>query len=672
MAKTLKKSENATSSFDSKLNKFSDKFSSLGNKLSLGLTTPLMLAGKASFSAASDLNENINKTDVVFKNNANTVESWSKTSLQSMGMCQSSALEMASKFGDMGSSMGLNANQTKDYSMNLTQLAADMASFKNISIEQASEALTGVYTGETESLKGLGIVMTQTNLQRFAESKGIHKKIQDMSQAEQVQLRYNYIMAKTKDAQGDFARTGDQAANAGRTFKESTKELEATIGGRLLPIFTPLILFLNKLIINLSGMDKGTQQTIVYIGLFAAALGPTIKALGSFGKGVSVTVKFLKNFPGNTKKCIDGVKSFAKEVKNGTNVIGKFKNGIVNITKSLAKFTIELVKNAAKGVSNFVKGILNCIKSLAKFTLEIIKNTAMAIKNGAVWVAQKVKLLAFKAAQLAVTAATKAMTLAQKALNLAMRMNPIGLVITILLALGAVFVTLYNKCDWFRNGVNAVWSFITNLFKNFSNFLTGLFTTDWTKSFGAFGNIINAFMHNVSSVCNAIKRIFGGVIDFIKGVFTGNWSQAWQGVVNIFGGIMNGLTGVLKAPLNAVIGMINAAISGINSISVDIPSWVPVIGGQHFGVNLPNINYLYNGGIFTQPTLLNGGNVVGDKFNGTGSNAEAVIPLNILWEKLDKIANRPIILKVNEREIIQFIAEKDKEIDMYKKMLGIV
>lgn len=673
--KVDKKAQEATNSLDKtskKATSWTDSFSKMGNKLMLGVTVPFTAAGTASFKLASDLNENLNKTEVVFKGNSATVENWSKNAINSMGMCQSSALEMASKFGDMGSSMGLNSQQTMDYSMNLTQLSADLASFKNISIERANDALTGVYTGETESLKGLGIVMTQTNLQQFAESQGIKKKIQDMSQAEQVQLRYNYVMSKTKDAQGDFARTGDQAANAGRKFKEATKELGATIGNNLLPIFTPFINDANDIIVKFAGMDKGTQQLIVKLGLFAVALGPAVKAIGSFGKAVTDTTKFIKNLPANITKGINGIKNFGKATKEGSNLLGKFGKGIVNVTKSIGKFTLELIKATTKGIVNFGKGILNCIKSLAKFTLELIKNTAIAIKNGVIWVANSVKLVAYKTAQLGVTVATKAMTVAQKALNLAMKANPIVLVISLLMALAGVFVTLYNKCEWFRNGVNAVWSKIQSIFTGFSNFLTGIFTTDWTKSFGSFGNIINAFMHNISNIFSSIKRIFSGIIDFIAGVFTGDWSRAWEGVVNIFGGIMDGLGAVIKAPLNAVIGLINSAIGGINSISFTAPDWVPGVGGKHFGVNLPQINYLYNGGIFTQPTLLGGNNVVGDKFNGTGSNAEAVIPLNVLWDKLDAIANRAVIVKVNERELITMIAEKDKEIDKMKKQLGII
>lgn len=638
-----KKTTKTLDNTSKKSKSWSDKFSSFGNKMTLGVSTPLIGAGVASFKFASDLNENINKTDVVFKNNANTVMDWSKTSLDKMGMCQSSALEMASKFGDMGSSMGLNTNQTKDYSMGLTQLAADLASFKNISIDRANDALTGVYTGETESLKGLGIVMTQTNLQQFAESQGIHKKIQDMTQAEQVQLRYNYVMSKTKDAQGDFARTGDQAANAGRTFGEATKELGATIGNNLLPMFTPIINDANNMIKSFTGMDKGTQQLIIKLGMAAIAIGPVAKTIGTLGKSVSSTTKFIKNMPGNVKKATTSISNFGKGVKNGTNFIGKFG-----------------------------KGIVNCVKVMGKFTLSIIKNTAMATKNGAIWVVQKVKLLAFKTAQLAVTGATKAMTLAQKALNLVMKANPIGIVITILLALATTFVTLYNKCDWFRNGVNKVWSAIKSIFKGFADFLTGMFTRDWTKSFGAFGNIINAFMHNIKSVFDSVKRIFGGVIDFVTGVFTGDWSKAWEGVKNIFGGIMSGLGAVMKAPLNAVIGLINMAIDGINSISFDVPEWVPFAGGKHFGSNLSHISYLYTGAVFDEPTLL-GNTVVGDKFKGQGSQREYVLPEPLIRKVVSETVREEIsklAIIMDGREVARCMAKHRNEMDSYSRNLN--
>ena len=96
-------------------------------------------------------------------------------------------------------------------------------------------------------------------------------------------------------------------------------------------------------------------------------------------------------------------------------------------------------------------------------------------------------------------------------------------------------------------------------------------------------------------IWNALKRTFSGIIDFIAGVFTGNWSRAWQGIINIFGGIWDGLEAVAKAPLNGLISLVNAAIGGLNSISVTIPNWVPKYGGRSFGINIPTVPYLYHG-----------------------------------------------------------------------------
>lgn len=126
---------------------------------------------------------------------------------------------------------------------------------------------------------------------------------------------------------------------------------------------------------------------------------------------------------------------------------------------------------------------------------------------------------------------------------------------------------------------------------------------------------IKDFGITVKEVLDSVKRIFSGIIDFITGVFTGNWSRAWQGVVNIFGGIMDGLGAVIKAPLNGVIWLINQAISGLNKIKV--PDWVPSWLGGGQGINIPQIPYLARGGIIDSPTLA----MVGE------AGKEAVVPL---------------------------------------------
>ena len=270
-----------------KLEQTGSKMKSIGGALSAAITLPLVAVAGASFKMASDYNESLNKVDVAFKGNAKEVEKWASTTLKSYGIAKGTALDMAATFGDMATSMGLNTGQAADMSTKLVGLAGDLASFKNISIDVANTALNGVFTGETESLKQLGIVMTQVNLQEFAYSQGIQKKIQDMTQAEQVQLRYNYILAKTTNAQGDFTRTSGGAANQMRIFSESLKELGATFGEKFLPVLTPVITAINKLITAFSNINSAGQYIILaFVGL-GIVIPPLIIVVGSLATALA-------------------------------------------------------------------------------------------------------------------------------------------------------------------------------------------------------------------------------------------------------------------------------------------------------------------------------------------------------------------------------------------------
>jgi len=107
---------------------------------------------------------------------------------------------------------------------------------------------------------------------------------------------------------------------------------------------------------------------------------------------------------------------------------------------------------------------------------------------------------------------------------------------------------------------------------------------------------LSATIESIMPVIASLQTVFEGLLGFITGVFTGNWSKAWDGVVDIFGGIWSGLEGLVKTPINAVIGLVNGAIGALNGINVDIPDWVPKFGGQSFGINIPKIPMLASGG----------------------------------------------------------------------------
>lgn len=231
---------------------------------------------------ASDLEEVQNVVDVSFGSMADQVEAFANTAVRSYGMSALTAKQMASTFMAMSNGMGIAQEAGKNMSLQLTALAGDMASFYNVEQNIAQTALNSVFTGETESLKKFGIVLTETNLQAFALSQGITKSYQSMSQAEKVALRYNYVLNATKNAQGDFARTSGSWANQIRILKEQWSQFLGILGKGLIQILTPMVKALNQMLASL--ISIGNAITKVFGGKVTNSMSTTIKdTAGSAG-----------------------------------------------------------------------------------------------------------------------------------------------------------------------------------------------------------------------------------------------------------------------------------------------------------------------------------------------------------------------------------------------------
>jgi len=387
--------------------------SSVGNKLTLGVTAPLAAAGTASIKLASDMNESLNKVEVAFGNVNNKVKDWSSTTLKSYGIAKGTALDMAALYGDMATSMGLTQDEAAKMSMSLVGLAGDLSSFKNIDIKQAEQALNGIFTGETESLKMLGIVMTDTNLQQYAYSKGIDKKTQSMTESEKVQLRYNYVLEKTKNAHGDFERTGAGAANQMRVFQESLKELGATMGQNLLPVVTPIITKINEWIQAFGNLDPSVQKIIIVIAALAAAVGPVLSLVGNIitvgGSIISVfgSISSAIGAAGGAMAVLTGPVGIAIAVITGLIAIGialysnwdtiKVKaqelwNSIVstfnNIKESISiawenvkSSTVNAWENLKNTINSGLENIKNFLEPALEFYKTIFQNAWDIIKN---------------------------------------------------------------------------------------------------------------------------------------------------------------------------------------------------------------------------------------------------------------------------------------------------
>ncbi len=276
-----------------KLISVGDKVSSVGNKLTVGVTAPVIAAGTAIYKYGSDLTEAKNKTEATFGYMSAAVEEWAQNSLTSFGMAKATAYDAAALYGDMATSMDLPKSKAAEMSMKLVELSADLSSFKNISLEQSQNALKGIFTGETESLKNLGIVMTETQLKSYAMSQGFEKNYADMTQAEKVQLRYQYVLESSKNAIGDYARTNGEAAGQVRLLPEALKELAASFNDNVAPVITPAITAINNAIVAFGKMDDGTKKTVVSIAAMAAAVGPLVTVTG---KAISIVGKAKKGY----------------------------------------------------------------------------------------------------------------------------------------------------------------------------------------------------------------------------------------------------------------------------------------------------------------------------------------------------------------------------------------
>lgn len=247
-------------------NKSTDAFSRLAKAIGL-----VMIARKAldtiktGIDYASDLAEVQNVVDVTFGSATEAINSWSKECLAAYGMNEVSAKRYAGTIGAMLKSSGLAGDAIVDMSKDMVGLAGDMTSFYNLDLETAFEKIRSGISGETEPLKQLGINMSVANLEAYALSQGITTAYNEMSQAEQVMLRYNYLMSTTADAQGDFARTQDSYANQTRLLSESWLEFTGVMAEQLLPVLTTIVSWLNNIVAFLT--ENADMVSAVLVGL---------------------------------------------------------------------------------------------------------------------------------------------------------------------------------------------------------------------------------------------------------------------------------------------------------------------------------------------------------------------------------------------------------------------
>lgn len=327
LAKMKAEMNSATSHVEKQTSKIRNAFSSLKGVISLALGAGLIKLGKDAITMASDLQEVQNVVDVAFGDMAYKCEAFAKTAIKQFGMSELSAKQTASTFMAMGKGIGMASDQASDMAIQIAARSADVASFFNISQSEAATKLKSIYTGETETLKDLGVVMTQVNLKQYALAHGMSDNIEQMDQASLTTLRYKFVMDQLALAEGDFARTSGSWANQVRILKEQWKQLLGIIGNGLMAIFTPVINVLNKV------LSKILQFAQVVQAVFSLLFGKKGNSANDSAKKIGTSLGTAEDNAGGLNDNLDKTSDKAKKAAKAMGQLASI-DEINNMTSS--------------------------------------------------------------------------------------------------------------------------------------------------------------------------------------------------------------------------------------------------------------------------------------------------------------------------------------------------
>lgn len=339
-------------------------------------------------------------------------------------------------------------------------------------------------------------------------------------------------------------------------------------------------------------LPEGVVSKITHA--FDVVAGAWDVAIGAAKGCISGFVQEIKPLIENIKTIFDGVAQFVKGV-----FTGDFKgalNGLKTIVSGALSGLANVINMPFKLIANAVKGAINSFKGL-----NIVKSIFTALGNAIKNVMVKCGVDMNKFGQAVTNIKTRVGSIINGLKNLfSTAFNAVGKAVK---AVAIVMANIFGKevsrtCSTasavitaFKAVAGAAFSLIAGNIKKAMNIIVPVVKV----AFGAIKGAISASINAITSVISGVLTVFDGLITFISGVFTGNWRQAWEGVKTIFKGAFESLAALCKAPINAVIGIINGAISAINKVNVTIPDWVPGMGGKSFGINIPTIPMLYKG-----------------------------------------------------------------------------
>ena len=617
--------------------------------------------GKEAVNLGSDLQEVQNVVDVTFTTMNEQVNSFARNAAATAGLSETMAKRYVGTFGAMAKSFGFTEQQAYGMSASLTQLTGDVASFYNLTQDAAYTKLKSVFTGESESLKELGVVMTQTALDDFAMRKGIGKTVNKMSEQEKVALRYQFVLEQLNGASGDFVRTQDGWANQTRLLNLQMEQLKATIGQGLINMLTPVIKMLNTLIAKLqqfANMFKAITEAL--FGKATSGGNGMAETLGSAAENAEDLEAGITGAGKAAQKALMGFDEINKLTEPGggggstsAGSAGSFDFSIPDVSTAVDT-SVEDMTQKLEPIISYIQGVIARVKAMLEplknidfsATIESMKGLFGTIGSFSsevwadlewVWYNILVPLASWAIEEVA-PASVGLLTDAFSPLVTILQQTRDGW--------QSLMGALQPAFEWIKGVALGIIEMVREKFRDLGQVfkdkggeisqtlsdLGVIFGVLWKvlqpilqKIKNAFEVVFDFISDNSTGTFSNLISLFSGFVQFIAGVLTGDWKKAINGILKMF----NALISNMVSGLNSLIGV-------LNKISFDIPDWVPSIGGKSFGLNLPKLNapqipYLAKGAVIppNAPFMA----MLGDQRHGT--NIEA--PLSTIQEAVANV-----------------------------------
>lgn len=546
--------------------------------------------GKSCIEMGSDLAEVQNVVDVTFGKLTGKVDEFAKSAAMQFGLSETMAKKYIGTFGSMAEAFGFSEKQAFEMSKTLTGLAGDVASFYNISQDEAYTKLKSVFSGETETLKDLGIVMTQSALDAYAMSNGFGKVTKKMTEQEKVSLRYAFVQSQLTNATGDFYRTQDSWANQSRILALQTESAMAAVGQGLINLLRPALVWVNAVmgkVVQLANAFKELTASLFGSGGALSGVTDTAKQLGNSMSGIGKSVAGIGDGLNNAKKSLSNLGGEAK--KAGAKV-GKTHKAIKALRRELEGFdqitrledksksggtsdkTPKSQKKKAKK-DDTLDGMTTAARSTASSTEEVAKASERLKKLLAPLVASLGRLkVAFSAFVDTVKKGGKwvldhvLIPLGEWTISKALP--------SLIDVLASAFYALNEACKALAPVAEALWDcflqpvanwtggVIVSVLKALRDVLTGL--GDWIRKHQAlFDGIVVSILGFVAAVKTA--KTITKVIEGVKTAFEG-----FRNAISIFRFLKEGM-GTLKAFKNAfsgfsIVSKVTGLFAGLNPV----------------------------------------------------------------------------------------------------------